>query len=214
MGKNKLKRFAEMADFPNTFQYKKEMKGNWDKLFFKNGNRIVLELACGRGEYTIGLAQRNDKVNFIGIDLKGARLWRGAKTAVETGMNHVAFLRTQIEDLESYFDKDEVSEIWITFPDPFLKEAKSKKRLTSPRFIDIYRKIMPKGSGVNLKTDSSELFEYTLETLNELNIKPEIVYNDVYHQAQDFEALVGIQTTYENRWLKEGKKIKYIRFSI
>lgn len=214
MGKNKLRRFAEMADFPNTFQYKKEMKGNWDKLFFKNGNRIVLELACGRGEYTIGLAQRNDKVNFIGIDLKGARLWRGAKTAVETGMNHVAFLRTQIEDLESYFDKDEVSEIWITFPDPFLKEAKSKKRLTSPRFIDIYRKIMPKGSGVNLKTDSSELFEYTLETLNELNIKPEIVYNDVYEQAQDFEALVGIQTTYETRWLKEGKKIKYIRFSI
>lgn len=214
MGKNKLKRFAEMADFPNTFQYKKEMKGNWDKSFFNNGNRIVLELACGRGEYTIGLAQRNDRVNFIGIDLKGARLWRGAKTAVENNMKHVAFLRTQIEDLESYFDKDEVSEIWITFPDPFLKEAKSKKRLTSPRFIDIYRKIMPKGSGVNLKTDSTELFDYTLETLKELNIKPEMVYSDVYEQAQDFEVLVGIQTTYENRWLKEGKKIKFIRFLI
>lgn len=219
MGKNKLERFAENLTFDNLFQVGFEqlkdkdffLKGKWREEYFKNDNPIVLELGCGKGEYTVGLGEKYANKNFIGIDIKGARLWRGCKTAFENKMRNVAFLRCQIQMLEKLFEKDEVDEIWITFCDPQLKNE--NRRLTCPRFLERYAKVIkPKGI-LHLKTDSTELYEYTSEMLKQE--KHNIIFesNDLY--GTNFEDDVKeIQTFYEKMYLKEGKKIKYIKFQL
>ncbi len=220
MGKNKLARFAENETFANLFQLTYEqitkegfaLKGKWDELFFKNDNPIVLELGCGKGEYTVGLAKKYPNKNFIGIDIKGARLWRGCKTSNEDKMTNVAFVRTHIQMIESYFAENEVSEIWITFPDPQLK--KPNKRLTCERFLKLYKNILKQDGIVHLKTDSQELYEYTKDDVL-IPSKREILYNtnDLYNS--DFkEDVIEIQTFYEAMYLKIGKPITYLKFRL
>lgn len=220
MGKNKLARFAENETFANLFQLTYEqvtkegfaLKGKWNKEFFKNDNPIVLELGCGKGEYTVGLAKKYPNKNFIGIDIKGARLWRGCKTSNEDKMENVAFVRTHIQMIESYFAENEVSEIWITFPDPQLK--KPNKRLTCERFLKLYKNILKQDGIVHLKTDSQELYEYTKDEVL-IPSKREILYNtnDLYNS--DFkEDVIEIQTFYEAMYLKIGKPITYLKFRL
>lgn len=220
MGKNKLARFAENETFANLFQLTYEqitkegfaLKGKWNKEFFKNDNPIVLELGCGKGEYTVGLAKKYPNKNFIGIDIKGARLWRGCKTSNEDKMTNVAFVRTHIQMIESYFAENEVSEIWITFPDPQLK--KPNKRLTCERFLKLYKNILKQDGIVHLKTDSQELYEYTKDEVL-IPSKREILYNtnDLYNS--DFkEDVIEIQTFYEAMYLKIGKPITYLKFRL
>ncbi len=220
MGKNKLARFAENETFANLFQLTYEqitkegfaLKGKWNKEFFKNDNPIVLELGCGKGEYTVGLAKKYPNKNFIGIDIKGARLWRGCKTSNEDKMTNVAFVRTHIQMIESYFAQNEVSEIWITFPDPQLK--KPNKRLTCERFLSLYKNILKSEGIVHLKTDSQELYEFTKDEVL-IPTKREILYNtnDLYNS--DFkEDVIEIQTFYEAMYLKIGKPITYLKFKL
>ncbi|MBQ2375416.1 MAG: tRNA (guanosine(46)-N7)-methyltransferase TrmB [Bacteroidales bacterium] len=220
MGKNKLARFAENETFANLFQLTYEqvtkegfaLKGKWNKEFFKNDNPIVLELGCGKGEYTVGLAKKYPNKNFIGIDIKGARLWRGCKTSNEDKMTNVAFVRTHIQMIESYFAQNEVSEIWITFPDPQLK--KPNKRLTCERFLKLYKNILKQDGIVHLKTDSQELYEFTKDEVL-IPTKREILYNtnDLYNS--DFkEDVIEIQTFYEAMYLKIGKPITYLKFRL
>ena len=220
MGKNKLARFAENETFANLFQLTYEqitkegfaLKGKWNEDFFKNDNPIVLELGCGKGEYTVGLAKKYPNKNFIGIDIKGARLWRGCKTSNEEKMTNVAFVRTHIQMIESYFAENEVSEIWITFPDPQLK--KPNKRLTCERFLKLYKNILKQDGIVHLKTDSQELYEYTKDEVL-IPSKREILYNtnDLYNS--DFkEDVIEIQTFYESMYLKIGKPITYLKFKL
>ncbi|MEE1111643.1 MAG: tRNA (guanosine(46)-N7)-methyltransferase TrmB [Bacteroidales bacterium] len=220
MGKNKLARFAENETFANLFQLTYEqvtkegfaLKGKWNENFFKNDNPIVLELGCGKGEYTVGLAKKYPNKNFIGIDIKGARLWRGCKTSNEDKMTNVAFVRTHIQMIESYFAENEVSEIWITFPDPQLK--KPNKRLTCERFLSLYKNILKSEGIVHLKTDSQELYEFTKDEVL-IPTKREILYNtnDLYNS--DFkEDVIEIQTFYEAMYLKIGKPITYLKFRL
>jgi tRNA (guanine-N7-)-methyltransferase len=220
VGKNKLARFAENETFANLFQLTYEqvtkegfaLKGKWNKEFFKNDNPIVLELGCGKGEYTVGLAKKYPNKNFIGIDIKGARLWRGCKTSNEDKMTNVAFVRTHIQMIESYFAQNEVSEIWITFPDPQLK--KPNKRLTCERFLSLYKNILKSEGIVHLKTDSQELYEFTKDEVL-IPTKREILYNtnDLYNS--DFkEDVIEIQTFYEAMYLKIGKLITYLKFRL
>lgn len=220
MGKNKLARFAENETFANLFQLTYEqvtkegfaLKGKWNENFFKNDNPIVLELGCGKGEYTVGLAKKYPNKNFIGIDIKGARLWRGCKTSNEDKMTNVAFVRTHIQMIESYFAENEVSEIWITFPDPQLK--KPNKRLTCERFLSLYKNILKSEGIVHLKTDSQELYEFTKDEVL-IPTKREILYNtnDLYNS--DFkEDVIEIQTFYEAMYLKIGKPITYLKFKL
>ena len=221
MGKNKLARFAENATFRNLIQMSFEeikelgqcpLKGKWRENFFGNDKPLVLELGCGKGEYTVGLARKYPEKNFIGIDIKGARLWRGCKTSNEENMKNVAFIRSHIQMITSYFDSNEVDEIWITFPDPQLK--KPNKRLTSERFLQLYSQILKPQGLIHLKTDSAELYDFTL---NEV-LKPsnrEVLYHtdDLYHS--DFtEEVIEIQTFYESMYLKQGKPITYIKFRL
>ena len=220
MGKDKLKRFNENLTFTNLIQPKMDfppaddkLKGNWKSDFFKNNNPIVLELGCGRGEYTINLAMKYPEKNFIGIDYKGARLWRGAKTAFEGEMNNVAFLRIQIQNIATFFGANEVDEAWITFPDPQLLKTGEKKRLTSLRFLNLYRGFMVENGIVNLKTDSKPLYDFTLEVLESEKIIPITAIDDLYSKFEKDEVL-SIKTTYEKIWLKEGSKICYVRFRI
>lgn len=219
MGKDKLRRFKENETFENMFQpnYNDlengfELKGKWNKDFFKNHNPIILELGCGKGEYTIGLGKKHIEKNFIGIDIKGARMWRGCKTSIESNMNNIAFIRSHIQVLNKFFSQEEVDEIWITFCDPQLK--KPNKRLTSPRFLDIYSKILkPKGI-IHLKTDSEELYEYTLNDV--LRPNNHIIHyhsSDLYNTDNHYE-VKEIQTYYEEIYLLENKPIKYIVFEI
>lgn len=220
--KNKLKRFKENESFQNVIEPTREevvsgdfkWKGNWNKDFFKNDNPIVLELGCGKGEYSVGLAERYPNKNFIGIDIKGARFWRGAKTAVETGLNNVGFLRSQIELIEYCFAENEVDEIWITFPDPQIKYKRTKHRLTNSDFLKKYKRILKLDGVVNLKTDSEFMHGYTLGLLHGQG--HEVVYanNDVYHQEGSPEEVTAIQTFYESQYLEQGKPITYIKFKI
>ena len=220
MGKDKLKRFKENDTFTNLIQPKiifpfedDKLKGNWKKSFFSNENPIVLELGCGRGEYTLSLAAKFPNKNFIGVDWKGARLWRGSKTAFEEKMLNVAFLRIQIQNISSFFAKDEVDEIWITFPDPHILQSREKKRLTSLRFLNLYRQFMVQHGMVNLKTDNKPLYDYTHEVLTTEKCEVLISSDDLYSKYEEDEIL-SIKTTYEKIWLKEGAKICYIKFRI
>ncbi len=210
MAKKKLARFAELDTFTNVFQFKKEMKGRWAE-HFGNSNPITLELACGKGEYTLGLAQMYPERNFIGIDIKGNRIWRGAKLALDQSLVNVAFLRIGIHHLTDYFEVGEIDEIWITFPDPHLRFSRQKQRLTHPRFLKMYRQICKPDSVINLKTDSDELCAYTLEVIEEEKLKIVQKSNNIY-QWKERPPELDIPTYYENRWLAEGKKIKYVSF--
>lgn len=218
--KNKLKRFRENETFDNVVQPSREevigdllkLKGNWRKNFFKNDNPLVLELGCGKGEYSVSLAKLNPKTNFLGIDIKGARFWRGAKSALEENLDNVGFLRTQIELVDHIFDENEVDEIWITFPDPQIKYKRTKHRLTNEDFLNKYKKILKPGGVVHLKTDSEFMHGYTLGLLHGLRETIEYAHHDVYGSDGAPEAVTNIQTFYENQYLEKGKKITYIRF--
>lgn len=218
--KNKLKRFKENETFKNVVQPTREAvsngfskRGKWDE-HFGNGNPIVLELGCGKGEYTVGLAKLFPEKNFIGIDIKGARFWRGAKTALEEGLDNVAFLRSQIELLDQLFAENEVSEIWITFPDPQIKYKRTKHRMTNQVFLNRYKKVLRPGALVHLKTDSEFMHGYTLGLLH--GIGHEVLYanHDVYKNEGSPREVLELQTFYENQYLEKGKPITYIQFRI
>jgi tRNA (guanine-N7-)-methyltransferase len=221
VGKNKLKRFNENTTFPNliqpafdeVFRTDHSLKGQWGKAFFKNEKPIVLELGCGKGEYTVGLANMFPDKNFIGIDIKGARLWRGAKTAFEQGMQNVGFIRTRIDHISSFFGVDEVSEIWITFPDPQLKRINSLKRLTSSLFLGRYKTFLKPQGLIHLKTDSMPLHRYTrsLTELNELKVHHST--ENLYGSGME-DQILSIKTFYEAQFLEKGMPITYICFEL
>ncbi|MUP37352.1 tRNA (guanosine(46)-N7)-methyltransferase TrmB [Labilibaculum euxinus] len=219
MGKNKLQRFAEMKSFDNVFQpthnevweTNYQFKGKWNKDVFKNDNPIVLEVGCGKGEYTVGLAKQFPNKNFIGIDIKGARIYCGAKEALDTGLSNVAFIRTYAELLQSIFEAGEIAEIWITFPDPQMKKV--GKRLTGTRFLKLYSNLLSKEGIVHLKTDSNFLYEYTKYVIKENNLKVLVDTNDLYHSGKADEIL-SIRTFYEQQFLNRGIPIKYHKFML
>lgn len=226
--RNKLAKFADLLTLPNVyenFEYEDQtlvlhedtqvlMSGRWQSKHFKNDNRLVLELACGRGEYSVALGRMFPRQNFIGVDIKGARIWKGAKIAHEEGLSNVCFLRTRIEKIEKFFTPSEIDEIWITFPDPFLRESKENRRLTSPMFLDQYRNVLKKGGLVQLKTDSEELYTYTKEVLA-ADPQCTILYDnpDIYSKPLDYDVL-EVKTYYEKMHLANQKKITYLRFTI
>ncbi len=220
--KNKLKRFGENETFDNVFQPTREdvvsgdfgMRGNWNKNFFKNSNPIVLELGCGKGEYSVGLAAKFPDKNFIGIDLKGARFWRGAKTAIETGLTNVGFVRMQIELIEKVFAENEVDEIWITFPDPQIKFQRTKHRMTNSEFLKMYKKILKPDGIMNLKTDSEFMHGYTLGLLHGEGHEVLYANHNVYVNEGSPKEVTEIQTFYENQYLAVNKAITFIRFKI
>lgn len=219
MGKGKLVKFADMAANPLVFEYPYsviddvpfDMKGNWNRDFFKNENPIVLELGCGRGEYTVGLARRYADKNFIGVDIKGARMWTGATEALNEGLTNAAFLRTNIEIIDRFFAPGEVSEIWLTFSDPQMKKA--TKRLTSTYFMERYRKFLVPGGLVHLKTDSNFMFTYTKYMIEANQLSVEFMTDDLYHSGMD-DDILSIRTYYEQQWLDRGLNIKYIKFRL
>jgi|SRR5690606_26622785 tRNA (guanine-N7-)-methyltransferase len=212
MGQKKLVRFEAIKQYKNVLQSPENMSGNWHQ-YFGNKNPIVLELACGKGEYSIGMGRQQPDKNFIGVDIKGNRIYVGAKTALEESMDNVAFLRIAIDNITNYFAPNEVSEIWIVFPDPFLRASKAKKRLTHPRFLHAYQKILKPGAVIHLKTDSKELFEFTLETIAECNCTIHEHIPDIYGQGKN-TGWLGIQTFYEKMHLSEGRIIQYVAFSL
>lgn len=220
--KNKLKRFKENETFDNVIQPTRDeivgdnfkLKGNWAQDFFKNNLPIVLELGCGKGEYSVGLAKKYPEKNFLGIDIKGARFWRGAKTALEEEIPNVGFLRTQIELVDQIFAEGEVDEIWITFPDPQIKYKRTKHRLTNSGFLQKYKKILKPDGVVNLKTDSEFMHGYTLGLLHGEGHEILHANHDVYKNEYSPEEVVGIQTFYEKQYLEQNKRITYIKFRI
>jgi tRNA (guanine-N7-)-methyltransferase len=220
--KNKLKRFKENDTFTNVFQPTRdalvsgnyELKAQWHSKFFKNNNPIVLELGCGKGEYSVALAKKYPNKNFIGVDIKGARFWRGAKTALEENLPNVAFLRTQIELIDHAFAKNEVDEIWITFPDPQIKYKRTKHRLTNAEFLNRYKHILKPDGVVNLKTDSEFMHGYTLGLLHGAGHEVLYANHNVYKQEGSPEEVTSIQTFYESQYLKQNKPITFIRFKI
>lgn len=214
--KRKQERFTIIKDYQNVIEPSKpaykDIKGRWREDFFKNSNPITLELACGRGEYTIGLARLFPEKNFIGVDIKGERLWKGSSIALEESLMNAAFLRTQILLIENFFEPAEVSEIWLTFPDPRPRKRDVKRRLTSPRFIEIYKKILQPGGYLRLKTDNTQLFEYTLEQLEMRSDISDLAFTaDVYNSDLEKECF-DIKTRYEQEFSQKGEKIKYLRF--
>ncbi len=220
MGKNKLKKFEEMENFSHVFQLSFheirsgipfDMKGKWNKQFFKNDNPIVLELGCGKGEYTVELAKMFPFKNFIGIDIKGARMWTGAKLISELKLNNVAFLRTKIELLSHFFAKDEISEIWITFPDPQMK--KCTKRMTATNFMDQYQQFIKADGLIHLKTDSRFMYTYTSEMVR-ANSYPVILQTDDLYHSGILDDILNIKTYYEQQWLARGITIKYLKFQL
>tara|TARA_B100001113_G_scaffold353120_1_gene356401 strand:- start:346 stop:1026 length:681 start_codon:yes stop_codon:yes gene_type:complete len=221
--KNKLKRFKENLTFKNVIQPSREIlvdnnfeyKGKWNNLFFKNNNPIIIELGCGKGEYSIELAKLNPEKNFIGIDIKGARFWRGAKTAIDEGLNNIAFIRSQIELIDKIFSKEEVSEIWITFPDPQIKFKREKHRLINLKFINLYKNILVPNGIINLKTDSEFLHGYMLGLINSTNFL-ELIYSNhnIYNNSGAPNDVLSIQTFYELKFLKQKKPITFINFKV
>ena len=219
MGKNKLQKFADMAAYPHVFEYPYsvaenvpfEMKGKWHESFFKNNNPIVLELGCGRGEYTVGLGRMFPDKNFIAVDIKGARMWSGATESISEGLTNVAFLRTNIEIIERFFAEGEVSEIWLTFSDPQMKKA--TKRLTSTYFMNRYRQFLKPDGIIHVKTDSNFMFTYTRYMIEENKLPVLFITEDLYH-SNLVDDILGIKTYYEQQWLDRGLSIKYIKFAL
>ena len=212
MGQKKLIRFEELKTFPNVLQYPEGMPGKWHS-FFNNQNPITLELACGKGEYAVGLGRLFPQRNFIGIDIKGNRIWKGAKTALAEGLNNVAFLRTQIDQLTDYFVAGEVSEIWITFPDPQLRFSKMKKRLTHPKFLRLYKNILRHGGVVHLKTDSPDLYNFTKTVIALYGLTITEDKDDLY-QDDDLHETLTIKTHYENLDIAQSNKVHYLAFNL
>jgi len=233
MGKGKLAKFADMERYENVFQYPYsvvdnvpfDMKGHWRQQYFKNDNPIVLELGCGKGEYTVGLAKLYPNVNFIGVDIKGARMWTGATQALNEGLKNVAFLRTSIEIIDRFFAEDEVQEIWLTFSDPQMKNP--RKRLTSTYFMERYRRFLVDGGIVHLKTDSNFLFTYTSYMVDENKLPLLFRTTDLYNQNfgsvsngsiisidDETHRILSIQTYYESMWIARGLNIKYQKFQL
>ncbi len=217
MPKKKLIHFKENLTFPFLFQFRYHelgnafaLKGHWNEKFFLNSNPIILELGCGKGEYTVGLAKAHPEINFIGIDVKGARLWRGCKTVMEEKLGNVAFIRSMVDHIEYFFDSGEVSGIWITFPDP--QPKKKNQRLTSNRFLGKYMNVISPNGQVFLKTDSRDFFDFTLNGIHENGHELGFKTDDLYHSGTT-EDVITIQTYYEQMWLEMGKKICYLRFS-
>jgi tRNA (guanine-N7-)-methyltransferase len=220
MSKGKLEKFAENLSFPNLFQLKYEeiqqgfpLKGKWNSEFFKNDNPIVLELGCGRGEYTVGLARKYPHKNFIGMDIKGARIWKGCKISNEEGMDNVAFIRAKIQHVEAFFAREEVDEIWITFPDPQPKNAKRNKRLSSQRFLNYYKNLIKPDAIIHLKTDNEPLFDYTLEVIEENGHRLHFSQKDIYNY-DGLEEVKSIKTYYEELFSAQGFNINYLNFSM
>jgi tRNA (guanine-N7-)-methyltransferase len=223
VAKRKLQRFSEVDSFSNVVQHLQTgevlsanpLQGKWRQEFFKNNNPIVVELGCGKGEYTVGMAQANPNKNYIGLDLKGNRIWRGAKTALENKMQNVGFVRTRIENIETVFGAEEVDEIWITFPDPQPQLSREKKRLTSPPFLARYRKILKKGGLMQLKTDNAPFYEYTLQVIKENKLELLDHTSDLYADTSERQPwLKNIQTHYEKIFTAKGFKICYAQFKI
>ncbi len=214
MGKDKIRRFAEITAFDNVIELEdgKKLKGNWSESQFKNNNPLILELGCGKGEYTVNLAKLFPDINFIGIDYKGNRIWRGAKTALEENIRNVAFLRIQIENLLDYFAESEVSEIWITFPDPQPQVSREKKRLTSKRFLDMYRIVLRKDGVIHLKTDSDSLYLYTLQKITEDPGFEALINTGNLYESSFADEILSIKTYYEKKYLAGKKNINYLKF--
>jgi tRNA (guanine-N7-)-methyltransferase len=212
MAQKKLQRFSEIKMFPNVLEYPENMKEKW-KDFFKNNHPVVLELACGKGEYAIGLAQLYPQKNLIGVDIKGNRLWVGAKFALKNDLKNVAFLRTQIDKINQYFSKDEVDEIWITFPDPQLRFSKAKKRLTHPKFLRLYQQIIKPGAKIHLKTDSPDLYHFTKTVIKLYQLVLVSDINNVYSE-ENLPAELAIQTHYEKLDIANSNAIFYLCFSL
>ncbi len=212
MAQKKLVRFAEIETFPNVLQYPKDIKGNW-ATFFKNNNPITLELACGKGEYAVGLGRLYPRCNFIGVDVKGNRIWKGAKTALQEGLNNVAFLRTQMDRITDYFAKDEVQEIWITFPDPQLRLSKIKKRLTHPKFLRLYKQFLQTDGVIHLKTDSPNLYGFT-KTATELYSLELLKDIDNVHNSSFIAKELQIKTHYEQLDIAGSNKVHYLCFKL
>ena len=219
MSKGKLAKFADMASYPHVFEYPFsvaenvpfEMKGRWHKDFFGNDNPIILELGCGRGEYSVGLARRFPSKNFIGVDIKGARMWSGATDSLNEGLKNVAFLRTNIEIIDRFFAPGEVSEIWLTFSDPQIKKA--TKRLTSTFFMERYRRFLVDNGVIHLKTDSNFMFTYTKYMVEHNRLPLEFITDDLYHSGWA-DDILSIRTYYEQQWLDRGLNIKYMKFRL
>ncbi|MFH5833450.1 tRNA (guanosine(46)-N7)-methyltransferase TrmB [Halalkalibaculum sp. DA3122] len=219
MGKNKLERFAEIAEFEHVMELtdfqeadKKKPKGRWSEDIFENDHPITLELACGKGEYTLELARRNPGKNYIGIDIKGARIWKGAKRALERELSNVRFLRIYIDHLDEYFAPGEVEEIWITFPDPYPKWSDRNKRLTAPKFLAIYQKVLKEDGLIHFKTDSDALWDFSKNVIRQECRLVDLV-EDVYQERAD-DPLLTTQTYYEKKHLENGKTIKYMKFRL
>lgn len=212
MGQKKLKRFAEIETFENVLQYPQDMPGKW-KDFFGNQHPITLELACGKGEYALGLGRLHPSRNFIGVDLKGNRIWAGAKKALAEGLKNVGFLRTHIDKLQDYFAPGEVSEIWITFPDPQLRTSRAKKRLTHPKFMRVYQQVLAPGGTIHLKTDSPHLYRFTRLVIENYGLIPRTDEDDVY-SSNKVSAELSIKTHYEALDIAGSKRVHYLSFSL
>ena len=214
MGKDKLRKFAEVATFKNVVQLDagKEYKGQWSSKFFGNDKPLILELACGKGEYTVNLAKMFPDHNFIGIDYKGNRIWRGAKTALEDGTENVGFLRIQIETILEFFEENEVSEIWITFPDPQPQDSREKKRLTNPVFLERYKFILKEDGVMHLKTDSDFFYNYTIEQIEQLGLTKYKETTDLY-KSDLVDDVLSIKTYYEGKYLAIDKSINYVQWT-
>lgn len=212
MAQKKLLRFAQIKTFANVLEYPQHMQGKWND-FFKNENPVILELACGRGEYTVGLAALYPQQNFIGVDIKGNRMYIGAKKALDNNLTNAAFLRTQVEKITDYFETGEVAEIWITFPDPQLRTSKAKKRLTHPRFLRLYKEILRPGGPIHLKTDSPQLYTFTKKVIElyQLNIVED---SDNVYAKTDVSNALNIKTHYESLDIAQSKKIHYLKFTL
>ncbi|MDB5222397.1 MAG: trmB [Chitinophagaceae bacterium] len=212
MAQKKLIRFKEIKSFPNVLEYPENMPGKW-KDIFKNNNPIILELACGRGEYTVGLGQLYPGKNFIGVDIKGNRMWIGAKAALTQKLSNVAFLRTQIDKINQYFNKDEVDEIWITFPDPHLRKSKTRKRLTHPKFLRLYKQFLNTNGLIHLKTDSPDLYHFTKTVIELYELKIIADINDIY-KNENIAAELKIKTHYEGLDIAKSNTVFYLCFNL